>query len=119
MLLNDAPFARICKSISSSSADQIVELFGAPVRTISTPLPTFARSDKSRTAIGQIMATDIPKTTAYRLGSRTGARRIGSVTTPKTRRVFVAGGGSGSANPLREGASVGAAYSASLLAVTL
>ena len=27
------------------------------------------------------MAAGIPKTTAYRLGSRTGARRIGSVTT--------------------------------------
>lgn len=46
MLLNDAPLARISKSISSSSADQIVELFGAPVRAISTPLPIFARSDK-------------------------------------------------------------------------
>ncbi|MCK1520324.1 hypothetical protein [Bradyrhizobium sp. 17] len=48
MLLNDAPLARISKSISSSSAHQIVELFGAPVRTISTPLPIFARSDKKQ-----------------------------------------------------------------------
>jgi hypothetical protein len=80
MSVNDAPLARIRKSISSSSADQIVELFGAPVRTISTPLPIFF-AIKSKIAIRQIMAAGIPKTTAYRLGSRRGARRIGSVTT--------------------------------------
>lgn len=34
MSLNDAPFAFICKSCSSSSADQIVEVLEAPVRTI-------------------------------------------------------------------------------------
>jgi hypothetical protein len=81
MSVNDPPLARIRKSISSSSADQIVELFGASVRTISTPLPIFSRSDKSRIAIRQIMAAGTPKTTAYRLGSRRGARPIGSVTT--------------------------------------
>ncbi len=62
MLLNDTPLARISKSISSSSADQIVELFGAPVRIISTPLPSFlCDQTKAATAIAQIMATGIPK----------------------------------------------------------
>jgi hypothetical protein len=95
MSVNDAPLARIRKSVSSSSADQIVELFGAPIRTISTPLPIFLRSDKSRIAIRQIMAAGIPKTTAYRLGTLRGARRIGSVTTVSpaggaSRRVWAA-----------------------------
>src|SRR4051812_19021661 len=54
MSVNDAPLARIRKSISSSSADQIVELFGAPVRTISTPLPIFSRSDKVGSRSGKL-----------------------------------------------------------------
>ncbi len=36
MSLNDAPFAFICKSCSSSSPDQIVEVLEAAVRTIPT-----------------------------------------------------------------------------------
>ncbi|EIG63657.1 hypothetical protein ABIB90_008515 [Bradyrhizobium sp. JR4.1] len=47
MSLNDAPLARIRKSISSSSADQIAELLGASDRTISTLLPIFAILQKT------------------------------------------------------------------------